>query len=114
MDGSAACRRTTSTCASARRTPSTSPWPCSSRAASQDQLADRLFRRALVSGGIAHPHGDGSAWCRIPHAVLCPRRTLTCRMSPGPDGAPGAAGPREPSSGLGSRTRSPASSTSSP
>ncbi|MDT0570347.1 DUF6083 domain-containing protein [Streptomyces sp. DSM 3412] len=35
-----------------------------------------------LSGGIAHPHGDGSAWCRIPHAVLCPRRTPTCRMSP--------------------------------
>ena len=28
-----------------------------------------------LSSGIAHPHGDGSAWCRIPHAVLCPRRT---------------------------------------
>ncbi|MET9046041.1 DUF6083 domain-containing protein [Streptomyces sp. NPDC004362] len=24
-----------------------------------------------LSGGIAYPHGDGSAWCRIPHAVLC-------------------------------------------
>ncbi len=35
-----------------------------------------------LSGGIAHPHGDGSAWCRIPHAVLCPRRTPTCRPSP--------------------------------
>ncbi|CAM5585714.1 hypothetical protein SALBM311S_01203 [Streptomyces alboniger] len=35
-----------------------------------------------LSCGIAHPHGDGSAWCRIPHAVLCPRRTPTCRMSP--------------------------------
>ncbi|WP_328430924.1 DUF6083 domain-containing protein [Streptomyces sp. NBC_00453] len=35
-----------------------------------------------LSGGIAHPHGDGRAWCRIPHAVLCPRRTPTCRMSP--------------------------------
>ncbi|MFD7817638.1 DUF6083 domain-containing protein [Streptomyces sp. NPDC059785] len=31
-----------------------------------------------LSGGIAHPHGDGSAWCRIPHAVLCPRRTPAC------------------------------------
>ncbi|MFF5985396.1 DUF6083 domain-containing protein [Streptomyces olindensis] len=28
-----------------------------------------------LSGGIAHPHGDGSGWCRIPHAVLCPQRT---------------------------------------
>ncbi|AJE80385.1 hypothetical protein SLNWT_0009 [Streptomyces albus] len=32
--------------------------------------------------GIAHPHGDGSAWCRIPHAVLCPRRIPTSRISP--------------------------------
>jgi len=36
-----------------------------------------------LSGGIAHPHGDGSDWCRIPHALLCPRRTLTCRTAPG-------------------------------
>ncbi|MET8978999.1 DUF6083 domain-containing protein [Streptomyces sp. NPDC004539] len=35
-----------------------------------------------LSSGIAHPHGDGSAWCRIPHAVLCPRRTPLCRTSP--------------------------------
>ncbi|MEU5313637.1 DUF6083 domain-containing protein [Streptomyces sp. NPDC021562] len=27
-----------------------------------------------IGGGIAHPHDDGSAWCRIPHAVLCPRQ----------------------------------------
>ena len=26
-----------------------------------------------LSGGIAYPHDDGSGWCRIPHAVLCPR-----------------------------------------
>ncbi|MER6094097.1 DUF6083 domain-containing protein [Streptomyces bluensis] len=32
-----------------------------------------------LSGGIAYPHGDGSTWCRIPHAVICPRRTPTCR-----------------------------------
>ncbi|MEU2915721.1 DUF6083 domain-containing protein [Streptomyces massasporeus] len=32
-----------------------------------------------LSSGIAHPHGDGSAWCRLPHAVLCPARTPTCR-----------------------------------
>ncbi|MBX9365655.1 DUF6083 domain-containing protein, partial [Streptomyces sp. WAC04114] len=25
-----------------------------------------------LSSGIAYPHGDGSPWCRIPHAVLCP------------------------------------------
>jgi hypothetical protein len=35
-----------------------------------------------LSCGIAHPHGDGSAWCRIPHAVLCPRRTALIRLSP--------------------------------
>ncbi|MGX2992711.1 DUF6083 domain-containing protein [Streptomyces sp. JNUCC 64] len=27
-----------------------------------------------VSSGIAHPAGDGSSWCRLPHAVLCPAR----------------------------------------
>ncbi|MFG3398725.1 MULTISPECIES: DUF6083 domain-containing protein [Streptomyces] len=32
-----------------------------------------------LSGGIAYPHGDNSAWCRIPHAVLCPHRTSTCQ-----------------------------------
>ncbi|MGQ4334800.1 DUF6083 domain-containing protein [Streptomyces hayashii] len=35
-----------------------------------------------LSSGIAHPHSDGSAWCRIPHAVLCPQRTPVCRISP--------------------------------
>ncbi|MFJ4691738.1 DUF6083 domain-containing protein [Streptomyces sp. NPDC088766] len=25
-----------------------------------------------LSGGTAHPHGDGSAWCRIPHQAICP------------------------------------------
>ncbi|OAH11723.1 DUF6083 domain-containing protein [Streptomyces jeddahensis] len=34
-----------------------------------------------LSCGIAHPHGDGSAWCRIPHTVLCPGRTPTARIS---------------------------------
>ncbi|MEU0073779.1 DUF6083 domain-containing protein [Streptomyces sp. NPDC006332] len=34
-----------------------------------------------LSGGLAHPHGDGSTWCRIPHAVLCPARTPTCPLS---------------------------------
>jgi len=29
--------------------------------------------RWYLSGGIAHPQGDGSAWCRILHVVLCPR-----------------------------------------
>ncbi|MFJ3804296.1 DUF6083 domain-containing protein [Streptomyces sp. NPDC090088] len=36
-----------------------------------------------LSCGIAHPHGDGTDWCRIPHAVLCPHHTLTCRAAPG-------------------------------
>lgn len=35
-----------------------------------------------LSSGIAHPHGDGSPWCRIPHAVLCPDRTPTTPMGP--------------------------------
>ncbi|KAB1987457.1 DUF6083 domain-containing protein [Streptomyces triticiradicis] len=35
-----------------------------------------------LSGGIAHPHSDGSAWCRIPHDVLCPEHALT--TPPGP------------------------------
>jgi hypothetical protein len=35
-----------------------------------------------LSSGIAHSHGDGSAWCRIPHSVLCPQRTPICRISP--------------------------------
>lgn len=25
-----------------------------------------------VSSGVAHPSGDGSTWCRVAHAVLCP------------------------------------------
>lgn len=35
-----------------------------------------------LASGIAYPHGDGSPWCRIPHAVLCPRRTPLCRTGP--------------------------------
>ncbi|MFH8242849.1 DUF6083 domain-containing protein [Streptomyces sp. NPDC018321] len=34
-----------------------------------------------LSCGIVHPHGDGSAWCRIPHAVLCPARIPTLRLT---------------------------------
>ncbi|MFF7975904.1 DUF6083 domain-containing protein [Streptomyces sp. NPDC007905] len=34
-----------------------------------------------LSGGIAYPHGDGSAWCRIPHAVLCPAQPPVCPLS---------------------------------
>ncbi|MEV5513912.1 DUF6083 domain-containing protein [Streptomyces flaveolus] len=28
-----------------------------------------------LSAGIAYPSGDGSMWCRIPHRLVCPRRT---------------------------------------
>ncbi|AVV46758.1 hypothetical protein C6376_40920 [Streptomyces sp. P3] len=35
-----------------------------------------------LSSGIAHPHDDGSDWCRIPHAALCPARTPHCQASP--------------------------------
>ncbi|MFJ8608060.1 DUF6083 domain-containing protein [Streptomyces sp. NPDC093675] len=35
-----------------------------------------------LSSGIAYPHGDGSAWCRIPHAVLCPGRASAARLGP--------------------------------
>lgn len=27
-----------------------------------------------VSSGVAYPGGDGSSWCRLPHAVVCPAR----------------------------------------
>ena len=27
-----------------------------------------------VSSGLAYPAGDGSAWCRLPHASVCPAR----------------------------------------
>ncbi|WUQ66860.1 DUF6083 domain-containing protein [Streptomyces canus] len=27
-----------------------------------------------VSSGVAHPSHDGTPWCRLPHAVLCPAR----------------------------------------
>jgi len=35
-----------------------------------------------LSGGIAHPHSDGSAGCRIPHHALCPEHAPT--TPPGP------------------------------
>lgn len=35
-----------------------------------------------LSSGIAHPHDDGSNWCRIPHAVLCPALAPHCPTSP--------------------------------
>lgn len=27
-----------------------------------------------VSSGVAYPGGDGSSWCRLPHAAVCPAR----------------------------------------
>uniref|UniRef100_A0AAU1UMH7 DUF6083 domain-containing protein n=1 Tax=Streptomyces sp. NBC_00119 TaxID=2975659 RepID=A0AAU1UMH7_9ACTN len=30
-----------------------------------------------LSRGVAHPAGDGSAWCRIPHRLLCPGHDTT-------------------------------------
>ncbi|MFF7647059.1 DUF6083 domain-containing protein [Streptomyces canus] len=35
-----------------------------------------------LSSGIAYPHDDGSNWCRIPHAVLCPALAPHCPTSP--------------------------------
>ncbi|MGW2696967.1 DUF6083 domain-containing protein [Streptomyces sp. NPDC001296] len=29
-----------------------------------------------VSSGVAHPSHDGTPWCRLPHAVLCPARPV--------------------------------------
>ncbi|MFF5044708.1 DUF6083 domain-containing protein [Streptomyces nigra] len=30
-----------------------------------------------VSSGVAYPGGDGSSWCRLPHAVVCPDRDVS-------------------------------------
>lgn len=35
-----------------------------------------------VSSGIAHPAGDGTPWCRIPHPLLCPSRTAPAPLTP--------------------------------
>ena len=35
-----------------------------------------------LSCGIAHPHGDRSAWCHIPHTMLCPDGTPTAPTGP--------------------------------
>ncbi|MET9903103.1 DUF6083 domain-containing protein [Streptomyces sp. NPDC006446] len=40
------------------------------------------FHRRHLSGGVAYCHGDGSAWCRIPHRALCPGRTPTAQTGP--------------------------------
>lgn len=33
-----------------------------------------------VAAGVAYPTADGSAWCRLPHAALCPARTPAADM----------------------------------
>ncbi|OIK04859.1 hypothetical protein BIV23_15250 [Streptomyces monashensis] len=35
-----------------------------------------------VSSGLAHPAGDGSTWCRLTHAVVCPARDAPCDITP--------------------------------
>ncbi|MEV7283010.1 DUF6083 domain-containing protein [Streptomyces sp. NPDC093252] len=35
-----------------------------------------------VSSGIAHPHPDHTAYCRITHALLCPSRTPASPLPP--------------------------------
>ncbi|WP_369395564.1 DUF6083 domain-containing protein (plasmid) [Streptomyces sp. CG1] len=35
-----------------------------------------------LSSGIAHPHDDGTGWCRIPHAALCPGSAQSHTRSP--------------------------------
>ncbi|MBK0372625.1 hypothetical protein I3215_06895 [Streptomyces sp. RB110-1] len=35
-----------------------------------------------VSSGIAHPAHDGTPWCRIPHAALCPARSAPAALTP--------------------------------
>ncbi|MBH5129501.1 hypothetical protein I3J14_04795, partial [Streptomyces sp. HB-N217] len=56
-------------------------YPCSDQrpiALHPDELATAQIPESCrwhLSCGIAHPHADASAWCRIPHTVLCPGRT---------------------------------------
>ncbi|MFI1051365.1 DUF6083 domain-containing protein [Streptomyces griseoruber] len=41
------------------------------------------FRRH-VSSGVAHPAGDGGAWCRLAHAVTFPARdAMACPSASG-------------------------------
>ncbi|MET7930762.1 DUF6083 domain-containing protein [Streptomyces sp. NPDC005349] len=35
-----------------------------------------------LSRGVAHPAGDGSAWCRIPHHLICPGHDTTTLTPP--------------------------------
>ncbi|MGW1886934.1 DUF6083 domain-containing protein [Streptomyces sp. NPDC001970] len=41
-----------------------------------------LACRWHVDSGIAHPAGDGTPWCRIPHRVLCPAHPTTTPLTP--------------------------------
>ncbi|MFG3480110.1 DUF6083 domain-containing protein [Streptomyces sp. NPDC047980] len=41
-----------------------------------------LVCRWHIDSGIAHPAGDGSPWCRIPHTVLCPARSASTLLTP--------------------------------
>lgn len=35
-----------------------------------------------VSSGVAYPSGDGSPWCRLPHASVCPARDADAVVAP--------------------------------
>ncbi|MGP3927225.1 DUF6083 domain-containing protein [Streptomyces sp. 8N616] len=35
-----------------------------------------------ISSGIAHPAGDGTNWCRLAHALLCPARDAPRQSTP--------------------------------
>ncbi|WP_249938705.1 DUF6083 domain-containing protein [Streptomyces mirabilis] len=35
-----------------------------------------------VSSGLAHPAGDGTAWCRLAHTVVCPARDAGAAIVP--------------------------------
>ncbi|WP_329258477.1 DUF6083 domain-containing protein [Streptomyces sp. NBC_01478] len=35
-----------------------------------------------VSSGLAYPAGDGSVWCRLAHAAVCPARDATSVIAP--------------------------------
>ncbi|WP_351237432.1 DUF6083 domain-containing protein [Streptomyces sp. NPDC002133] len=41
-----------------------------------------LVCRWHVDSGVAHPAGDGSPWCRIPHRMLCPARPAAALLTP--------------------------------
>ncbi|MFJ7948906.1 DUF6083 domain-containing protein [Streptomyces sp. NPDC096354] len=47
-----------------------------------DATAVPAAARWHVSSGIAHPAGDGTLWCRIPHLALCPVRHASTPLPP--------------------------------